>query len=124
MAVVATCCDIVHGMRSPEALLPRDKLLTTELRLMQPSRQTYTHNINHNDTYQFHCTLTFTWFREAKHKGRGRERERQLEGKREGGKKRREDSEMLRAPSSDTTFTCTVDREYFTLILENFAFCG
>ena len=35
-----TCCDIVHGIRSPEARLPRDRLLTMDDLDISPSKQT------------------------------------------------------------------------------------
>ena len=37
---VLTCCEMVHGMRSPAALLPRERLLITEEREIAPSRHT------------------------------------------------------------------------------------
>ena len=48
----ANCCEIVHGMRSPDALLPRDKLFITEPLLIAPSRHTYnTHTHTHTHTH-------------------------------------------------------------------------
>ena len=44
----ANCCEIVHGLRSPDALLPRARLFITVPLLIEPSRHTciqiaYTH---------------------------------------------------------------------------------
>ena len=36
----ANCCEIVHGIRSPDALLPRDRLFITVPLLIEPSRHT------------------------------------------------------------------------------------
>ena len=39
-----TCCEIVHGIKSPEALLPRAKLFIIEDFDISPSRQTFKKN--------------------------------------------------------------------------------
>lgn len=36
-----TCSDTVHGIRSPEAFLPRDRLFKMDWREISPSRHTY-----------------------------------------------------------------------------------
>lgn len=36
----ATCSDTVHGIRSPEAFLPRDRLFKMDWREISPSRHT------------------------------------------------------------------------------------
>ena len=39
--ITHTCCEIVHGMRSPEALFPLDRLFIMKDLDIAPSRHTY-----------------------------------------------------------------------------------
>ena len=57
-----TCCDTVQGMRSPDALFPRDKLCITDAFEISPSKQTLKYitdiigNINTVNTFIF-CAI-------------------------------------------------------------------